>query len=246
MGHWRGSGLGVSTALTSAVRMTDGRYEVELGGVGISSKPSYYPADDPHVPNQPIYATQTAIFRLISAPMRSPRSVRSAPLPFMPGSSDSVHPHKLAGRFFHPITAPGFSEATYASTSSSQRHMGQSHLPRPKRKSPADVRERVREKFTDWNVGEVGLDEIWGVDAVAGACVGSKRYLVGVLGGWGDQPALVGSEGGEFEVGKQKGRAGLRVRWTSFSGKQAVNEGSRGQRLPDRKEADADGQAGGW
>ena len=214
--------------------------------MGISSKPSYYPADDPYLPNQPIYATQTAVFRLISAPMRSPRSVRSAPLPFMPGSSDAVHPHKLAGRFFHPITAPGFSEATYSATSSNQRHMGQPQIPRPKKKSPAEVQNRVREKFTEWNVGEVGLEELWGVDAVAGACVGSKRYLVGVLGGWGDQPALVNSEGGEFEVRKQKGRPGLRVRWNAFEGRPETKEEDRGQELPERRGADVDGVAGGW
>lgn len=168
------------------------RYEVELGGVGISSKPSYYPANDPHVPNEPIYATQTAIFRLASVPMRSPRSVRSTPLPFMPGSNENVHSHKLAGRFVHPRNAPG----------------------QGKRLPPSDVIERVRDKMEMWDSGDISLDELWGVDEICGACNGSKRYLIGVLGGWGNCPGVTGL-GDEFEVKREKGR-GFRVVWRKF------------------------------
>lgn len=84
------------------------------------------------------------------------------------------------------------------------------------------------------------------MDAVAGACVGSKRYLVGVLGGWGDQPALVGSEGGEFEVTKRKGRSGMRVCWKAFEGKREGQEAHRDRMIPDRKGPHADVKAGGW
>lgn len=195
MGDCRRGRLGVSVVETFPnYRLTPSRYEVELGGVGISSKPSYYPADDPHVPNEPIYATQTAIFRLASVPMRSPRSVRSTPLPFMPGSNERVHPHKLAGRFIHPRSAPGTG----------------------KRLPPGDVLERVREKMESWNVGDVSLNELWGDDEIAGACNGSKRYLVGLLGGWGNCPAIsTGGGGSEFVVRKERGK-GLWVTWKKF------------------------------
>jgi hypothetical protein len=196
------------------------RYEVELGGVGISSKPSYYPADDPVLPNKPIYATQTAIFRLISAPMRSPRSVRSAPLPFMPGSSESAHPHKLAGKFVHPVSAPGTG----------------------KREPPGDVREKVREKMEAWNVGEVALTELWGVDDVAASCNGSKRYLVGCLGGWGDCAAISGGDG--FEVKKVRGK-GFVVVMKGFEKKVEGKEEEWGHQ-PEESAARKDGQTGGW
>ena len=173
------------------------RYEVELGGVGISSKPSYYPADDPHVPNEPIYATQTAIFRLAPMPMRSPRSVRSTPLPFMPGSNENFHSHKLAGRFVHPRSAPGSG----------------------KRLPPGDVLERVRDGLEQRNVGEVSLDELWGDDEISGACNGSKRYLIALLGGWGNCQAIsTGGGGDEFEVKRERGKR-FQVVWKKFVNK---------------------------
>ncbi|EKD02606.1 hypothetical protein A1Q2_03032 [Trichosporon asahii var. asahii CBS 8904] len=79
---------------------SDWGYDVQIGGVGTSNKPSYYPD------GSPVYATQTAVFRLASGiPMRSPRSVRTVDLPFMRGVSEAHHPHRLAGKFQFPATA---------------------------------------------------------------------------------------------------------------------------------------------
>ena len=167
----------------------DSRYEVELGGVGESSKPSYYPADHPVWPNQPIYATQTAIFRLISKPARSPRSVRSAPLPFMPGSKESMHSHKRVGQFTHPVTAPGDG----------------------RRANQADVRHLVKKEMSARGKVEVGLNELWSITDIAVACAGSKRYLVSTLGGYGDCGPTE-KPTGEFTVDK-KAKVGLVVRW---------------------------------
>ncbi|WWC63055.1 uncharacterized protein I303_105654 [Kwoniella dejecticola CBS 10117] len=167
-------------------------YDVEVSGVGISSQPSYYPSDDPNQPGQPIYATQTAIFRMATGlPLRSPRSVRTVELPFMPGSRESSHSHKLAGKFLHTVSAPG----------DGRKHPVQ------------EVIQIVRDCFTRWNVGEVSLDEIWGVHEVSGRCGGSKRHLVGSLGGFGDCPSTSGSS--EFEIRQEHGR-GLIVRWNEF------------------------------
>ncbi|WWD02359.1 hypothetical protein V865_000398 [Kwoniella europaea PYCC6329] len=168
-------------------------YDVEISGVGVSSHPSYYPSDDPSQPGQPIYASQTAIFRLATGlPLRSPRSVRTVELPFMPNSGESSHSHKLAGRFIHPANAPGDG----------------------KKASPNEVIETVRECYKSWKIDEVSLDELWGVHEVSGRCAGSKRYLVSVIGGFGDCTAIDGASE-EFEVKKEKGR-GLRVRWKDF------------------------------
>ncbi|ORY35334.1 hypothetical protein BCR39DRAFT_508846 [Naematelia encephala] len=170
----------------------DWGYEVELGGVGISSKPSYYPADDPHLPNRPVYATSTAIFRLSSLPHRSPRSVRSVQLPFMPSSSEASHPHKLAGKFTHPVTAPG--DGT--------------------KRGPNEIRRSVQAAFERWNIDRVSLSELWGVKEISVACGGSLRYLVGCLGGWGDARP-VGVLASDFAVIKQRG-GGLVVEWKKF------------------------------
>lgn len=175
------------------------RYTVELSGVGISSKPSFYPPSDPKVPYQPVYATQTAIFRLSSLPTRSPRSVRSSQLPFMPGSKESLHPHKVAGKFTHPISIPGSGE----------------------KESPGDVRQRVRTCMDRWAIEQVSLAELWGVSEVAGACAGSRRYLVRCMGGWGDCPAVQEQDDEEFEVRKGRGR-GLVVRLRKSGGKVEV------------------------
>ena len=110
----------------------------------------------------------------------------------MPGSKESSHPHKIAGKFAHPISAPGNGQ----------------------RLTPYEVRTMVRDNMQRWNTGQVTLAEVWGVDEIAGACAGSKRYLVGCLGGWGDCPAI-GPNGGEFEVGRERAR-GFTVKWNGF------------------------------
>ena len=81
----------------------------------------------------------------------------------MPGSRQSSHTHKLAGKFVHPVTAPSTS-----------------------RQDPTAVRDLIRHQFQHWGLGEVSLTELWGVGDICGACAGSKRYLVACLGGWGD------------------------------------------------------------
>lgn len=113
----------------------------------------------------------------------------------MPGSSQSSHPHNLAGRFLHPRTAP------------TSHHS--------ERQSSGQVRQVVKQTLTNWQVGEVSLTELWGNIDVAAACAGSKRYLVGCLGGWGNVDPI--EPAGEFEVvaSGQPGR-GLVVKWTGF------------------------------
>ncbi|KIR56014.1 hypothetical protein I315_01078 [Cryptococcus gattii Ru294] len=175
----------------------DWGYYVEVSGVGSSSIPSFYPCDDITESPRPIYASQTAIFRIATGmPLRSPRSVRTMQLPFTPSSKESSHPHKLAGRFTLPATAPGIGQ----------------------RSSPEEVRAKVRDFFTGSSVNEVSLAELWGVLDIAGACGGSKRWLVGSLGGYGDCPALDGNDEDEFEfkVKKVKGM-GLAVQWKEWT-----------------------------
>lgn len=204
----------------------DWGYEVTISGVGISSSPSYYPADHPHTPNAPIYASQVALFRLGSGiPTRSPRSARSSELPWL--SKEAAHPHKLVGRFTFPATSPAGSSSGGAA----------------KDRTRADVqgvRARVKDLMQSWGVGQVSLGELWGDADLADMCGGSRRYLVGSLGGWGDQPDL-GQTGGtdkaeqaeltvESEDPAQGGR-GLVVRWSGHT--------------PTR-EPDASGAHGGW
>ncbi|WVW85856.1 hypothetical protein I302_107894 [Kwoniella bestiolae CBS 10118] len=198
-------------------------YDVEISGVGVSSQPSYYPSDDPSQPGQPIYASQTAIFRLATGlPLRSPRSVRTVELPFMPNSGESSHPHKLAGKFIHPSNAPGDG----------------------RKSPPGDAINIVKECYQRWNIGEVSLDELWGVHEISGRCAGSKRYLVSVLGGFGDCPSIQGSSD-DFEVKMEKGQ-GLRVRWRGFTPVQQASkaEDSWGKVIPPRQ--GDEGQSGGW
>ena len=111
----------------------------------------------------------------------------------MPGSSQSSHPHNLAGKFLHPRTAP------------TSHHS--------ERQASGRVREVVKQTLHSWQIGEVSLTELWGSMDVAGACAGSKRYLVGCLGGWGDVDGI--EPAGDFEVTSQQGR-GLVVRWNGF------------------------------
>ena len=201
----------------------DWGYSVEISGVGISSIPSYYEPKDPSASRKPIYATQTAIFRLASGvPARSPRSVRTTELPFMPGSRESSHPHKLAGKFEHPRSFPGDG----------------------RRQPPEVVREVVRRRFQSWDVGQVSLDELWGCHDVCGACAGSKRWLVAALGGWGDvKPDPSGGE--EFTVTSERGR-GLAVRWKAFRPRQVSTAAEPAWGRPATSAASGGGDTGGW
>lgn len=202
------------------------RYDVEVSGVGSSSIPSFYPSDDITQPPRPIYASQTAIFRIATGmPLRSPRSVRTMQLPFTPSSKESSHPHKLAGRFTLPATAPGIGQ----------------------RSSPEEVRIKVREFFTGSSVNEVSLEELWGVLDIAGACGGSKRWLVGSLGGYGDCPALDGKDGDEleFEVKKVK-RVGLVVQWREWTPKAEEKPRNWGTPVQNGSEHTSPTAAQGW
>ncbi|TXT10775.1 hypothetical protein VHUM_02280 [Vanrija humicola] len=150
----------------------DWGYDVEIGGVGISSKPSYYPAKNGERP-KPIYATHTAVFRRTTGiPMRSPRSVRTVELPFMIGVNEAAHPHRLVGRWYHPVTA-----------------VTQPGAPKP----PAALREVVGSVFDALAQQQLSLDELWAYPEVSGASAGSKRHLVSALGGWGNCPPIPGS-----------------------------------------------------
>ncbi|WVQ85706.1 hypothetical protein IAT38_007872 [Cryptococcus sp. DSM 104549] len=197
----------------------DWGYNVEVSGVGASSHPSFYPSKDPSRPPEPIFASQTAIFRIgTGLPLRSPRSVRTIQLPFMPASKESSHPHKLASRQVHPICAPGTGQ----------------------KDSPDDVRARVRAFWEGVSTEEITLDELWGSHEIAGACAGSKRWLVGCLGGWGDCAPVV--TGDEFEVRRRKGK-GFTVRWRDWAPKAPVKEEEWGTPM-DGVEAKED--ADGW
>lgn len=138
----------------------------------------------------------------------------------MPGSKESSHPHKVAGRFTHPRKAPG----------------------QNRREPPGDVLHRVVEQFEEWNVPEVGLNEVWGVETIAGACNGSKRYLVGVLGGWGDCQPITTLGQGDFEVKRDRGK-GFRVVWKKCQKPQEVKEESWGE---DFKAKLGEKTASGW
>lgn len=154
----------------------DWGYSVEVSGVGVSNKPSYYPTKDGEAP-KPIYASQTAIFRVdTGVALRSPRSVRTVELPFMRGSHESAHPHRLAAKNIHAATV-------------------QRKAPLP----PAQVADVVKAAWAGISVPTISLAELWGLEGVATACSGSQRYLVGSLGGFGDCRALEGASTA-FEV----------------------------------------------
>jgi hypothetical protein len=94
-----------------------------------------------------------------------------------------------------------------------------------------------------WQIGEVSMNELWGNIEVAGACAGSKRYLVGCLGGWGNVDSI--EKGDEFEVTNQEGR-GLVVIWKGFKGREMnveVDEKGWGQVA---SQAGDKVEAGGW
>jgi len=142
----------------------------------------------------------------------------------MPGSSQSSHPHELAGKFLHTRTAP------------TSHHS--------ERKSPQAVVEVVTQAMDEWRIGEVSMNELWGNINVVGACAGSKRYLVGCLGGYGDVDPI--EAGGEFEVKKQEGR-GLVVVWKGFKGReeevQVERDGREWGQVPVPAQQSS---AGGW
>lgn len=196
----------------------DWGYRVEISGVGVSSSPSYYPADHP-TPHQPIYASQVALFRLGSGiPARSPRSVRSTELPWL--SKEDNHPHKLVGRFTHPATITGQKE------------------------DAAKVADRVGRVMAGWKVGSVSLSEIWGDETIARMCGGSKRYLVGCLGGYGDRPAVegLGERAGEFKVDKDDNGL-VYIVWNGYKPEVREEEKEWGV-APSRTEAST--ETGGW
>lgn len=143
----------------------------------------------------------------------------------MPGSSQSSHPHNLAGKYLHPRTAP--------TSHHSQR-------------LPCDqVRDIVRRTLQGWQIGEVSLTELWGNVEVSGACAGSKRYLVGCLGGWGNVKAI--EPAGEFEILGQAGNR-LAVKWTNFKAAQPPVEADArewGRRTTGPVESAVPG-SGGW
>lgn len=122
--------------------------------------------------------------------MRSPRSVRTVDLPFMLGASESAHPHRLAAKARHQATASKAEGSPF---------------------NPDKVEELVGEAFGSVTAKELSLTELWGMPGVAGACAGSKRWLVACLGGWGDVADAwegVGTSGYVVEGGK----SGLVVR----------------------------------
>jgi hypothetical protein len=163
----------------------DWGYSVEVSGVGISNKPSYYPAQDGE-PAKPIYASQTAIFRVDTGiALRSPRSVRTVELPFMRGSHESAHPHRLAAKNIHPTTSD-----------------------RPKAAlPPSRVADVVKAAFSNISVPNISLAELWGLEGVAVACAGSQRHLVGSLGGFGDCPKIEGASSDFVVIRNENGLA---------------------------------------
>ncbi|KAI5452046.1 hypothetical protein NCC49_000989 [Naganishia albida] len=162
----------------------DWGYTSTIGGVGISSHPSYHDDD----PTRPLYATQTAIFRLGGQPMRSPRSVRTSELPFMPESGERLHPHRLAARHIHEPRGAG---------------EGFRNGKRMQPKSDEEIREIVRDTLQRWRAPKVVMSALWADPKVAAACAGSKRTLCRALGGFGDCPGA-------------SGRAGDLEEWTVF------------------------------
>lgn len=173
----------------------DWGYRCHVAGLGLSDRPSYHPD------GRPIYATQTAVFWLGGQPARSPRSVRTSELPFMPGSGEALHPHRLAARHVHEVRVPG--------------HQG-------KRLEPQGD-ERIRDKVSEGlkamgEPAELSIDELWFWNSgeVARASAGSRRRLVRALGGWGDCPGRSGQvgdqEGWEVVWPDREGAYGLVVR----------------------------------
>lgn len=222
----------------------DWGYTVEVSGLGVSSSPSFYPQDPELTPDdrpRPIYASQTAIFRLSTGlPMRSPRSIRSVELPFMSGHGEVTHAHKLAARHVHPVHIPGYVNA------SNQIDSPSTFSDRlPQREAPVRIRALVKEQMRQWDVGTVSVQEIWSQLEIAVACAGSKRWLVGSLGGWGDCAPNENGIDDELKVFKERGRA-LSIKWREWQPTQppaASHEGYASQ--PERSDEEKR-STGGW
>lgn len=90
------------------------------------------------------------------------------------------------------------------------------------------------------------MNELWGNIDIAGSCAGSKRYLVGCLGGYGDVEPIATENAGEFEVIQVEGR-GLVVVWKGFKGRSEEVEvdGKEWGQVP-VQQATAGAGAGGW
>ena len=119
----------------------------------------------------------------------------------MPGSKESSHAHKLAGKFTHPISA----------------------RPPNAKRPPEEVRQRVKENMTRWKQPSISVAELWAVPEVSGSCAGSKRHLVSCLGGWANCPPKAHSPSGEFEVYREKDK-GLYIRWNGFKPEDSKEE----------------------
>ncbi len=62
-----------------------------------------------------------------------------------------------------------------------------------------------------WRVGEVSVQELWGLDVLASDCGGSNRTFITALGGWGNVP---GEANDQFEVfWPEEEMSTLSVRW---------------------------------
>lgn len=204
----------------------DWGYTVEVSGLGASSSPSFYEQDPELTPEdrpRPIYASQTAIFRLSTGlPMRSPRSIRSVELPFMSGHGETNHAHKLAARHLHPVHIPGVIDSTTQIESPSYQS-----VKLPPRQPAANVRALVKEQMQRWNIGLVSVQEIWSQLDIAVACGGSKRWLIGSLGGWGNCAPVERSSDEDLRVVKERGRA-LSIKWESWKPAQATEVAAEG------------------
>ncbi|KAJ9126911.1 hypothetical protein QFC24_001142 [Naganishia onofrii] len=178
----------------------DWGYTATIGGVGISSHPSYHDDD----PSRPLYATQTAIFRLGGQPTRSPRSVRTSELPFMPGSGEKIHAHRLAARHIHEPRGAG---------------AGFKNGKQMRPASDEQIRKIVKETMQRWRAPEVVVSALWADPTVAKACAGSKRTLCRAVGGFGDCPGATGRAGDlpDWEVFWPEGPSGmLTIRWKEY------------------------------
>lgn len=141
----------------------------------------------------------------------------------MPGSSESSHPHNLAGKYLHTRTAP-------------TSHHSQ-------RISSTQVRELVKQTMIHWRIPQVSLTELWGNIDVAGACAGSKRYLVGCLGGYGNVDPI--EPAGEFQVVGEGGASTLVVKWAGYTPQQPPVEAQSSEWGRDATGVQVPGQ-GGW
>ena len=122
----------------------------------------------------------------------------------MPASGEEYHAHRLAVRHVHEPRGAG------------QMYRMEWN---PSPESDEQIRGIVRDALRQWKEGEVTLEEIWALDSVSSACVGSKRTLVRALGGLGNCPGATGQVGDQPEwelVWSRVSPGGIRVRWKDF------------------------------